>query len=118
LFPQLYERSQSSLSKEFIRIMKRAGIEAGLGRARAGAKGRSFSLRSFHSLRHSFNSALANAGVLGELRRKLTGHASEEMNAIYTHHELETIRQAVTAIPRLPNISNLPGGSEHPSETE
>jgi integrase len=103
VFPELYARSQSSLSKEFIRIMKLAGVVAGLGRARAGIKGRSFSLRSFHSLRHSFNSALANAGVPSELRRKLTGHASEEMNAVYTHHELETIRNAVTSIPRLPS---------------
>jgi hypothetical protein len=53
-------------------------------------------------LRHSFISALANSGVSSELRRRLSGHASEEMHAVYTHHELETIRQAVSAIPRLP----------------
>jgi integrase len=102
VFPELYPKTQSSLSKGFTRIMKEAGIEAGLGRARAGAKGRSFSLRSFHSLRHSFISALANAGVSSELRRKLSGHSTEESHAVYTHHELETIRQAVAAIPRLP----------------
>ena len=47
---------------------------------------------SFHSLSHSFNSALANAGVAQEVRQKLTGHASAAMNARYTHHEIETLR--------------------------
>jgi integrase len=105
LFPSLAGKSgagKSGLSMAFKRIMDKAGVEAGVARVKSGAKGRSFSLRSFHSLRHSFNSALANAGVPGELRRKLTGHASAEMNAIYTHHEIETIRKAVTSIPRLP----------------
>lgn len=93
---------KSGLSMAFKRIMEKAGVEAGVARLKAGTKGRSFSLRSFHSLRHSFISALANSGVSSELRRRLSGHASEEMHAVYTHHELETIRQAVAAIPRLP----------------
>jgi len=37
----------------FKRIMEQAGVEAGVARLSSGAKGRSFSLRSFHSLRHS-----------------------------------------------------------------
>jgi integrase len=105
LFPSLAGKSgagKSGLSMAFKRIMERAQVDAGVARVRSGAKGRSFSLRSFHSLRHSFISAMANSGVSSELRRKLSGHASEEMHSIYTHHELETIRQAVSAIPRLP----------------
>jgi integrase len=105
LFPSLAQKSgggKSGLSMAFKRIMEKAGVEAGIARVKSGAKGRSFSLRSFHSLRHSFISALANSGVSSELRRRLSGHASEEMHAVYTHHELETIRQAVAAIPRLP----------------
>jgi integrase len=106
LFPSLAGKSgggKSGLSMAFKRIMERAGVDAGVGRVRSGVKGRSFSLRSFHSLRHSFTSALAKAGVSQELRQKLTGHASAEMNSLYTHHEIETIRQAVSAIPRLPS---------------
>jgi integrase len=105
LLPSLAGKSgsgKSGLSMAFKRIMEKAGVEAGVARLKAGAKGRSFSLRSFHSLRHSFISALANSGVSSELRRRLSGHASEEMHAVYTHHELETVRQAVAAIPRLP----------------
>ena len=68
------------------RVLVDAGIDEGNIRERNGAAGRSVSALSFHSLRHSFNSALANAGVSQELRQKLTGHASADMNTIYTHH--------------------------------
>jgi len=54
---------------------------------------------TFHSLRHSFNSALANAGIAQEVRQKLTGHESPEMNKRYTHHELEPLRIAIAQIP-------------------
>jgi len=63
--------------------------------------GRTLSSLSFHSLRHSFNSALANAGVSQEIRQKLTGHTSAEMNTIYTHHELAPLRAAVEKLPNL-----------------
>jgi len=53
---------------------------------------RNFSKRTFHSLRHSFNSALANAGVAEEVRRKLTGHFSPMMNAKYTHLNVDTLK--------------------------
>jgi integrase len=105
VFPEIYHKpgsGKSGLSMAFKRIMARAGIDGGIIRERRGPAGRSVSGLSFHSLRHSFNSALANAGVSQELRQKLTGHASEAMNALYTHHELETIRKAVASLPRLP----------------
>jgi integrase len=105
VFPQLHQKpgsGKSGLSMAFKRIMQRAGIDGGIIRERRGAAGRSVSALSFHSLRHSFNSALANAGVSQELRQKLTGHASEAMNTLYTHHELQTIRNAVASISRLP----------------
>jgi integrase len=78
--------------------MEKAAVE---GMRTQASGGRTLSSLSFHSLRHSFNSALANAGVSQEIRQKLTGHASAEMNAIYTHHELEPLRAAVAAIPSL-----------------
>jgi integrase len=76
-------RGKSGLSMAFKRIMERAKIKGRLLREANGA-GRSQSSLSFHSLRHSFNSAMANAGVSSELRQKLTGHASAKMNAQYT----------------------------------
>ena len=49
--------------------------------------GHSFVKKSFHSLRHTFNSDLRNNGVAPDLRDKLSGHASERMNHRYTHLE-------------------------------
>src|SRR5262249_20108367 len=98
LFPTLACKSgggQSGLSMAFKRIMERAKIKGRLLREATG-EGRSQSSLSFHSLRHGFVSAMANAGVAQELRQKLTGHASAKMNAQYTHHEVEALRAAVS----------------------
>jgi integrase len=103
VFPRLAGKSgagKSGLSMQFKRIMDRAKIKGRLLREANGA-GRSQSSLSFHSLRHSFNSAMANAGISSEVRQKLTGHSSAQMNAQYTHHELEELRAAVSVIPRL-----------------
>jgi len=35
---------------------------------------------------------LANAGVSDEIRMKLTGHKSKEMNTRYTHLQIETLK--------------------------
>ena len=116
LFPQLFNKpgsGKSGLSMAFKRIMAKAGIKDEISRKRSGKEGRSVSLLSFHSLRHSFNSAMANAGVAPEIRQLLTGHASTEMNKVYTHHELETVRRAVESISRLPSkVSPIPLGEE------
>jgi hypothetical protein len=44
---------------------------------------------------------MANAGVSQEIRQRLTGHASAEMNTIYTHHELAPLRAAVEKLPAI-----------------
>jgi integrase len=102
LFPSLAGRGtggKTGLSGQFTAIMARVGVEGKITRHTAG--GRANSSLSFYSLRHSFNSAMANAGVSQEIRQKLTGHASAEMNTIYTHHELEPLRAAISVIPSL-----------------
>src|SRR6266496_2644280 len=103
VFPTLAGKAgggKSGLSMAFKRIMEHAEIKGRLLRE-ANGEGRSQSSLSFHSLRHGFVSAMANAGVAQELRQKLTGHASAEMNAQYTHHELEALRAAVSVIPSI-----------------
>ena len=82
----------------FKALMVKAGIKVAIT-AKAGEKGRARSSLSFHSLRHSFNSAMANAGVSQELRQLLTGHASKAINDRYTHTDLETLRKAVGSVP-------------------
>ncbi len=84
------------LSEGFKRIATKAGIDLGVIEGKGTRK---FTQRTFHSLRHSFNSILANAGVSDELRMKLTGHSSKEMNKRYTHLEVATLKNAMTAMP-------------------
>lgn len=110
LFPTLAGRGtggsggpgdKGGLSREFRSMMEKAGIPAEMEYAEAEGRGRRIMKRSFHSFRHSFNSALANAGVNQELRQQLTGHASAEMNKLYTHHELEAMRAAMEKLPSI-----------------
>jgi integrase len=62
------------LSEGFNRIVIKAGIDP----MTVEGKGvRNFSRRTFHSLRHTFNSTMANAGVSDEIRMKMTGHKSK-----------------------------------------
>jgi integrase len=66
-------------------------------------KARTIRSLTFHSLRHSFNSEMANAGVREELRMKLTGHATREQHQKYTHHELGPLRERLIKCHRLPD---------------
>ncbi len=89
---------RAGLSRKFKEILVDAGIEN--EQTRQGTKkGRSFSAYSFHSLRHTFNTVLMNKGVSQELRMRLSGHKSEEMNTRYSHAEIETLRAAVAQLP-------------------
>jgi integrase len=105
LLPTLSAKSgtgRSGLSMWFRRIMLVAGIQPGVARERAGKAGHSVSKLSFHSLRHSFTSELAKAGVSPEIRQRLTGHADLASHKVYTHHEVSTFRRAISALPALP----------------
>ena len=66
-----------------------------------GKNGRRRSSLSLHSLRQPFNSAMADAGVTQEIRKRLAGHASDAINDRYTHAELETPRKAADSVPTL-----------------
>ena len=99
LCPKLAGKSpggKHGLSEGFKRIVVKAGIDPMVVKG----KGiRNFTKRTFHSLRHSFNSVLANNGVAEEVRRKLTGHSSPMMNQKYTHLEMDTLKGAMDAFP-------------------
>lgn len=108
IFPMLAGRctgGRSGLSMAFSRIMTRADIASGVIHEKTkGGKGRTVRALTFHSLRHSFNSAMANTGIAQEIRMKLTGHSSAEMNKAYTHLELEPLRKAVDMLPSIAAI--------------
>ena len=61
---------KSGLSQSFANLMEFAKIDR---QQIAGQGKRKFSMKSFHSLRHTFNSTLANSGVSQEIRMKLIG---------------------------------------------
>jgi len=84
------------LSEGFKRIVVRAGLDPMVVQ---GKGTRNFTKRTFHSLRHSFNSALANAGVTEEIRMKLTGHSSKAVHTQYTHFEVDALKNAMSSLP-------------------
>lgn len=104
LFPALSKYrvgGSHGLSAQFVAIMEAAGIDR--REVREGTEGgqRAQYARSFHSLRHSLTSTLANADVSEEIRRRIVGHDSAEVHAGYTHTERETLARALEKIPSI-----------------
>jgi integrase len=101
VFPSLAQRKNvSPLSKAFRKIMQRARIAQSVLRER-NQEGRSVYSHSFHSLRHSFSTILANNNVSEEVRMRLTGHTTRSVHQKYTHHDLEVFQAAIGVLPRL-----------------
>ncbi len=101
VFPVLASKGtggNGGLSGHFKRLMERAGVLGKRLRTGTGA-GRSTSSLSYHSLRHSFTSAMAAAGVPEEVRMLLTGHATKTAHKIYTHHQEGQVWGAIAALP-------------------
>jgi hypothetical protein len=94
-FPILKKQSTATTSMQFSAIMKKAKIPKGIEQA-GGLK----ATRSFHSLRHTFASWLAEADVHADVRQKLTGHSSSKIHQRYTHHD-EALDRAVSMLPVL-----------------
>ncbi len=92
---------KSGLSEAFKRIMVKSGIALKKRLEAGGDAGRGRNELSFDSLRHSFNSVLANAGISQEIRQKLTGHRDSNTNKIYTHFDFPSLEGAVRAVPSL-----------------
>lgn len=91
---------RSGLSRQFQGIMKKAKIEGHSIQA-GGEEGRVFNKLSFHSLRHTYVSQLANAGIAPDVRQLLSGHADDKSHAVYTHTKLDTLRKAIETLPRI-----------------
>jgi integrase len=83
------------LSQQFAAIMREAGVSA--GKMSAGTR-RKQNERSFHSLRHTFISALAAADIPAELRMKLSGHADLKSRSGYTHTETQQLANALKRV--------------------
>ena len=88
------------VSVQFHTILAKAEIQQ-VTIAAGGKAGHEFNRYTFHSLRHSYVSELANAGIAPDVRQLLSGHADEKSHAVYTHTKLETLRKAIETLPRL-----------------
>ena len=103
IFPTLSTKTTGSacgLSNQFAKLVARAGIEAPRGAEKHGPAGRRTRTLCFHSLRHSFNSRLANADVGIDTRKVMVGHASNAMNERYTHLDVEMQDKALEKLSR------------------
>jgi integrase len=101
IFPTLHDCHTGGghgLSSQFLAVMKLAKVDRGTTR-KGTESARAQHARSFHSLRHSLTSTLANADVSEEIRRRITGHESAAVHSGYTHHERETLARAVEKMP-------------------
>lgn len=104
VFPTLAKKptgGNGGLSSSFSAIMAKAGIDPKPLRKSSEGAPRDVTARSFHSLRHFFNTAMAESGVPQELRRQLVGHTSDDVNDIYTHWKAEHLDRAVDSLPGL-----------------
>ena len=62
---------------------------------------------TFHTLRHTFSTRLAEANVNPFTARDLMGHEEVNMTGYYTHTAIETMREAVTRLERASNHSDF-----------
>lgn len=69
--------------------------------ARVEGRTRKVVIASFHSLRHTFVSFAANAGVPLPVVQSIVGHTSTAMTRHYYHENEEVLRRAVEAIPAI-----------------
>ena len=94
---------KTGLSRRFLAIMAQAGVDARRVESKVlhkaeGKKVRTLARRSFHAVRHSFNSELANADVAQDVRRELVGHTDDGTNDRYTHRKFSVLKKAVNKL--------------------
>ncbi len=95
-FPSLAKKENSNVSQTFSNLMGKAKVEKETTIA-----GGDKITRSFHSLRHTFTSVLADAGVDEETRMALTGQKDSAVHAQYTHHGDDKLKSAIKHLPKL-----------------
>ncbi len=101
IFPRLSQmrvEGESGLSLTFRALLDKAGIKY-TSKAPRGKKGRTVHSLGFHSLRKAFNSDLANSSVSQEIRQRLIGHLSKDVNDEYTEFVQKTLRDAIDTLP-------------------
>lgn len=94
----LYEATRYRVSDKTSAIIRKADIETSI---RVEGRRRRTPFATFHSLRHTFVSFAANAGVPLHVVQSIVGHESTAMTRHYYHENLASLQNAVNAIPTL-----------------
>ena len=95
---EMYSRARWQVSHELKRIFRGANITTSVqieGRRHKTPEA------TFHSLRHTFVSFAANAGVPLHIVQSIVGHESTAMTRHYYHENIDALKSAVNAIPTL-----------------
>jgi integrase len=96
----------TNLSNQFATLLVNAKIRKPQTPSKRKADGRrTVHALSFHSLRHSLVSALANAGINQQVVKKLVGHSSTRINDAYTHIKQDALDRAVALLPDITKTS-------------
>ena len=93
---ELYLNRKWQIAEGLRRIFKMANITMSV---RLEGRPRKSVVASFHSLRHTFVSLSANAGVPLPVVQSIVGHCSTAMTRHYYHENLDALRSAVASIP-------------------
>jgi integrase len=104
LMPSLAGRrpgGRSGLSREFLEIMAGAGIPAEVKQRLTDGSGAETITLSFHSLRHTFITALTEQGVSKDVRMGLAGQTDEAVHAGYSHLSEDQLRAGINRLPSL-----------------
>ncbi|MCJ8331787.1 MAG: site-specific integrase [Lentisphaeria bacterium] len=95
-----YDRNQSGVCRSAVTIIEDCDIKV---REKTKRKNRQIAVSQygFHSLRHSFVSFCANAGVPLAVVQSIVGHSSPAITNHYSHISNEAAKQAVLSIPNM-----------------
>ncbi|QDV36337.1 site-specific integrase [Tautonia plasticadhaerens] len=80
-------------------LLRRDARRAGIVVGRSGREANGGRVLDFHSLRHSYVSALDRAGLSEGLARRLARGSSRALLERYTHREFAELAEAVEALP-------------------
>ena len=95
---KLYQTAHWRINHTLTRIFKAANITTSV---RIEGRRTRTPEATFHSLRHTFVSFAANAGVPLHIVQSIVGHESTAMTRHYYHENLTALKSAVAAIPTL-----------------
>lgn len=113
LIAEAYTAHKWDVDEGLRRIFRAANITMSV---RIEGRSRRTVLASFHSLRHTFVSLSANAGVPLPVVQSIVGHTSTAMTRHYYHENEAILRRAVDAIPAIGAEGGGASAWAHPSE--